>query len=152
MSFRDRIGFAGGLAAVLLTCLLSAPGIGVAGGPDGLSAFEQVMPPYASAGRTIVLYARPGTFSPGQHYRVSFGRGPTVETLARHADHLSVRVPEELEPGATALAIQGDGVALRYHRALFTALATPETLLAAPQDESRSRRRAALEATHGSPL
>lgn len=113
------------LAALALAVLFQAPMTSAGCGCDHPPApWTLVMPPFASPGKQVSIFADSGKFQPGETYTVDFGGSAFVEVVASEPGRLRVPVPEKAgeDPGPKALKVQGPGYDREYARELFTAL------------------------------
>jgi hypothetical protein len=96
-------------------------------------AYAPVMPPFASPGRSIRIYAEGGAkFKPFTTYTVTFqpatpGLVTTLlpvskRVMALRSDWIALTVPSNLKPGPIALRVKAPGFEVQYAPHLFTAL------------------------------
>jgi hypothetical protein len=91
------------------------------------------MPPFASPGHPIRLYAQGFEFQPGARYTVSFKvEGSTWHKPAKAAypSHLDVELPSGIRAGPTLIRMRGSGLDQEYPSSLFTSL-PPELVIPA---------------------
>lgn len=117
-----RVGcLTAGLLAVMLWTMaptIARAGCGCDHPPTGWS---QVMPAFASPGRSITVYAENGEFVRGAVYRVDLDR-TFVDVVAGHTDFVTFEMPAGVSPGPVAIDVSGPGYSHVYPRELFTAL------------------------------
>ena len=91
-------------------------------------AWDVVMPPFGSPGKTIALFATGGdAFVPGETYEVKFG-SPEASAIATMDDRLEVTVPDGVNLGPVEIEVRGPGVDHKYAKSDFTALPDPRVV------------------------
>jgi hypothetical protein len=115
------------LALIAAVWVLIGPGAAWAGcGCDHPPpAYAPVMPPFASPGTAITIFAvDEGAFRVGKKYKVDFGGSEVVKAVAGSESALEVTVPEKVaeDPGPKELHVYGQGYDHYYEEQLFTAL------------------------------
>ena len=100
--------------------------------------WKLVMPPFASPGNPVTIFADGGSFVPGATYVVTFhgnaGNDVAVKAVADATDSVTVALPAGLDLGGTAISVAGSGYSKSYHAGAFTAL--PEPRLVPPGTDS----------------
>lgn len=125
MRLRDRIVLIGlGMLIASLVPLSAQAGCGCDHPPP---AWSVVMPPFASPGKTVTIFAADGAFTPGASYVVKFG-SPSLTVVATMADRLEVVAPDGMSLGPVEIEVQGAGYDHKYGRSDFTALPHPRAI------------------------
>ena len=110
------------LALIASAVLIAPPAWAGCGCDHPPPAFAQVMPPFGSPGREIVVYATGAEFTPGATYEAAFGNKKAY-TIADSTDHIKVVVPDDVDSGPYEIKVKGPGYDHDYPKELFTALA-----------------------------
>ncbi len=116
------------LGVALPSLVVATPAFAGCGCDHPPPGWAVVMPPFASPGVSITIYAEGGdTFTPGAVYQVDFGHGDQVDVTATASDWLEVANPGA-RPGPVALRVRGPGYDHDYAESAFTALPPAETM------------------------
>ncbi|MDJ0789668.1 MAG: hypothetical protein QNK05_22970 [Myxococcota bacterium] len=129
-----RFALAAALTALTSLALLAAPDRAHAGcGCDHPPPeWSVVMPPFASPGKTVTLFAEAGEeFVVGDVYTVRFDNRNAVAT-ATMTDRLEVTMPSGVKPGPVAIEVEGTDFQVVYPDTAFTALTRPRKIKSYP--------------------
>ena len=121
MSARTRLSLAVALLCTTFTPPFVSPATAGCGCDHPPPAFTQVMPPYASPGKLVRIFADTNPFIAGRPYEVDF-EGKKVAVIAAEAESLEVAMPFGVKPGPVEIKVKGEHFDYTYSRSLFTAL------------------------------
>jgi hypothetical protein len=118
-----RFSLAAGLALASVWLLNALPANAGCGCDHPPPAQATIMPPFASPGTNVRIYAVKGPFQVGGSYSVDFRPG-AVSVIASRTDYLTAKVPSSsgTEPGPRKIRVKGPDYDLEYAENLFTAL------------------------------